>query len=176
MQLNDLIEQATERAGGNAVLGTLLAGIVSQLITPVDDPLYDWQIVKLTEVKQAVETKDGHGQVWRTVPDVITCREFEAPIRQCALAWGHRMAQGASEPTPLAMLVWATKDANGRVVPKVGAMFSFAQRGPNANRWFYRGESNECDPRVVDAVLAYLNDMTSPTATVSDLQGVDLDE
>lgn len=170
-----IIEQATERAGGNAVLGALLAGVVSQFITPLDDPLYDWQIVRLTDVKKAIETKDAHGNVWRSLPDMIRTREFEAKINQCALAWGHRMSSGAQEPTPLAVLVWATRDVNGNLVPKIAASFYYAQSGPNANRWFAR--QGDCDVRVSDAIVAYLNSLNAtPSGSAGNVIGVDLDD
>lgn len=169
---NSILEQAIERARGNAALGTLLAGVVSQYITPVEDPLYDWQIKRLTDIKQVVETRDAYGQVWRTIPDMIECREFVAPIRQCALAWGTRMVPGSDTPSPLAVLVWATKDEHGQLKPLVGASFYFAQNGVTTPRWFTR---DRLDVRVADAITHYLNNYVSGnTGSASTVVGVDL--
>lgn len=167
----DLDQIVTEGRAKNRTLAELLTKIVGQLITPIEDPLYDWQIVSLVDVRKAVEARDAHGQIWRTVPDVIRTRNFEAPIAQCALAYGSRLAMGNTEPTPLALLVWATKGDDGRPAPVIGASFYYSSQNV-PGRWFTR---DTVDARTADAICAYLNG-TSGVTRPSSVEGINLDD
>ena len=184
MQRRDLIEQALERTNGNRKLAELLVKVVQNYITPVEDPLYDWQIIKMTELGELVKQTTPDGMVWRALGQEVSCRQFRAPVSQCALAWGHRMVVGNAVPTPVAVLVWATVDAEtGGLAPLIGSHFFLrnaveSQSSPGTpTRWFTTDTS--LDPRTADCVLAFLNNVQSgagASAALGDMRGVDLDD
>ena len=169
---DSLIEQALERTEGNRVLAEALVKIAAGFLTPINDPLHDFQIKKMLDIKDAVETKDAYGQVWRTVPEVIETRQFVAPAKQCVLAWGTRMVPGQANPTPVAVLAWITRTEEG-ITPVIGAHFYFAGADNNVRpRWFTR---DVVDVHTRDAVEYYLNSLTGATTGAGDRVGVDLD-
>jgi len=180
----DILEQALERTNGNAVLAELLVKTVANFITPVDDPLYDWQIRRIGEIAEQVKQVTPDGLTWRAIPNEISCRQFKAPAKQCALAWGHRMVAGNPVPTPVAVLVWATKDENGGVRPILGTQFFVRNAvaegqfgaGNVSTRWFTPDTS--LDPRVTDALLYFLNTVlaSGPAGHANNVVGIDLDE
>ncbi len=176
MNINQLMEQALERAGGNKILAEVLVKLVNGLITPIEDPLYDWQIKKLSEVKALIEQKDSLGYTWRTLPDVIRTRQFEAPLKQCALAWGTRKVPGNEEPSPLALLVWVTRGEDGGIQPAIGAQFYYMQARQNQPaRWFVP-DGFGLDPVAADAMVYFLNSLNGASKTSVNRVGVDLDD
>ena len=176
LQTVSVLEQALERTNGNRVLAELLVKVTRNFVTPLDDPLYDWRIKRLSEINEQVRTTTADGLTWRRVPDTVECRTFKAPANQCALAWGHRLVPGNSVPTPLAVLIWATRAEDGSVTPVMGTQFYYRQSDQSTtSRWFTTDQS--IDPRLADAILHYLNNCTGGSSTSpSAMQGVDLDQ
>jgi len=178
MSKEQLIQQALTRTNGNAVLAEALVEISAQFHTPVNDPLGDWQILTLGAVRKAVETKDAHGLVWRTIPETVQCRQFQAPAKQCVLAYGTRMVSGRTSPTPVAVIAWITRGDSG-IVPVLGPLFYYtpgSDRSPA--RWF---TNDQLDPYTRDAVEYYLNTVSGAAAgqntiSVVNRVGVDLEE
>jgi len=74
LQTVSVIEQALERTNGNRVLAELLVKVTRNFVTPVDDPLYDWRIKRLSEINEQVRTTTADGLTWRRVPDTVECR------------------------------------------------------------------------------------------------------
>lgn len=168
------VEKAMERAGSNK-LAQLLLDVVNQFITPLEDPVYDWQIVPLTRV--AGTRMDGQ-LTWNVdLPEEIETNGWKAPVNQCALAWGTRMAPSRfhdpnAKPTPVAVLVRAVRGPNGSIHAEVGATFLWTDGdGRRAPSWFLSGGS--LDSRISALIVSYLN---SQKRTVGDTSiGIDLE-
>lgn len=170
-----LIELAIQRAN-HPILGAALADLLSNLITPVDDPIYDWQIVKATEVGSSFQTPDG--ATWRVgLPDVIACRNWVAPTKQCAVAWGTRLSPTSGTPNPTAVLTWVTRDQTGTIRAVPGIWVRYA---PERGTWFVPQDQTN-DQAVRTALEMFMSQRaTAGTATADQntttLQGVDLDD
>ena len=168
-------EKALERAGGSQKLAQLLVDVVSQFITPREDPIYDWQIVPLSRV---CGTRVIDRYTWGAeLPEVVETGRWTAPARQCALAWGSRLAAGQfheenAHPTPVAVLVHAVRGEDGELHAEIGATFLYAQNGRNPGWFAPRGSA--IDRRVAALVIGFLNGQQR-NSPVQNGEGVDLD-
>lgn len=166
-----------ERAG-TLKLAQLLLDVVRQFNTPKEDPVYDWQIVPLSRVS-ATRT-DGQYTWSAELPEQITTGVWTAPLKQCALAWGSRIASSRfhdpdAKPTPVAVLVRAVRDREGQIRAEIGATFLYTagdeRRTPS---WFpFRG--SRLDPNVGALIVSFLNNAATPAAAKDSQEGVDLD-
>ncbi|GIV21894.1 MAG: hypothetical protein KatS3mg023_3645 [Armatimonadota bacterium] len=173
----DHLKKALERAGGSQKLAELLVSVVSQFVTPQEDPIYDWQIVPLSAIAGA---KQENGLTWAAaLPEEITTGAWSAPARQCALAWGTRLPlsrfheQGDVEPSPVAVLVRAVRDGENRIQAEIGATFFYSPGDERRAPTWFRQRGSTVDPQVSTLIIGYLNSRSTPTARPA--EGVDLD-
>jgi len=169
----DLKEKALIRAGSE-VLAELLIDVVGQFVTPVEDPIYDWRIIPLT--KLAATRKNGD-LTWRVgIPETVTTGVWKAHARQCALAWGTRLPlsrayEEGAEPSPVAVLVRAVQDPQGKIHAEIGAQFLYRRPGDQPGTWF-RARGSSVDPDVSTLIIGFLNGQSEQKAEIN---GVDLD-
>lgn len=173
----DALDKAMERAG-TLKLAQLLLDIVRQFSTPKEDPVYDWQIVPLSRVN-ATRT-DGQYTWEAELPEQINTGNWSAPLKQCALAWGSRIASSRfhdpdAKPTPVAVLVRAVRDKDGQLRAEIGATFLYTQGDERrAASWFLQ-RGSQLDPIVRALVISFLNNSEQRGASTEVQEGVDLD-
>jgi hypothetical protein len=171
-------EKALKRAGSER-LAEVLLDVVNQFVTPVEDPVYDWQIVPLTRL--AVIRMDGN-LTWRVnVPDPVETGVWKAPARQCALAWGTRMPlsrvyDDGSDPSRVAVLVHAVQDEEGQIRAQIGAQFLFRRPANGQPGTWFRGRGSNVDPNVSTLIIGYLNSREGTDPIAESINGVDLDD
>ena len=171
-------EKALKRAGSPRLAAVLL-DVVSQFVTPVEDPVYDWQIVPLR--KLGTVRVDGN-LTWRVdVPETVTTGVWTASSKQCALAWGTRLPlsrvyEEGAEPSRVAVLVHAVEDAQGNVRARIGAQFLYRRPVNGQPGTWFRARGSSVDADTSTLIIGYLNNHANAGTDSAAATGVDLEE
>lgn len=170
------LDKALERAGGSPRLAQVLLSVVRQFITPREDRVYDWQIVPLSRLRA---TRIVGQHTWEAeLPEEIRTARWSAPVRQCALVWGTRIAPSRfhdeqTQPTPVAVLVRAVQDPSGEIRAEIGATFLYSTGSERSGPTWFAQRGSGLDPLVQSLIVGYLNRNHTGAARCTD--GVDLD-